>query len=96
MRRDEVLKTGVYTQVHEDLSTEATKQFASAVGFGKKSNIDKEITILIGPEGGLSPQELKLAEKFNFNPVNLGPRILRTETAAITTVSIIQTLFGDI
>lgn len=59
-------------------------------------DIDTEVTILIGPEGGLSHQELKLSEKFNFNPVNLGPRILRTETAAITTVSIIQTLFGDI
>jgi 16S rRNA (uracil1498-N3)-methyltransferase len=60
------------------------------------TNIEKEVTILIGPEGGLSSQEVELAEKFNFNPINLGPRILRTETAAITTISIIQTLFGDI
>ncbi len=59
-------------------------------------NINQELTILIGPEGGFSPDELKLAENFNFNPVNLGPRILRTETAAITTISIIQALYGDI
>ncbi len=59
-------------------------------------NISQEITVLIGPEGGFSNKEITLAENFNFKPINLGPRILRTETAAISTISIMQALFGDI
>ena len=39
LRGDSKRRTGVYTQVHEDSSTESTQQVASAVGFGKKSNV---------------------------------------------------------
>ena len=53
------------------------------------------VTILIGPEGGLSDKEIALAEQKNFIPINLGPRILRTETAALTAISILQAKWGD-
>lgn len=53
------------------------------------------ITLLIGPEGGFSPTELTLATNGGFTPASLGPRILRTETAAITAISIIQYELGD-
>jgi 16S rRNA (uracil1498-N3)-methyltransferase len=53
------------------------------------------ICLLIGPEGGLSAEEIDLATGHNFIPVRLGPRILRTETAALTALSAIQTLWGD-
>jgi len=53
------------------------------------------ITLLIGPEGGLSPGEAQLAQSRGFKPVQLGPRILRTETAALATLSAIQALWGD-
>lgn len=52
------------------------------------------MTLLVGPEGGLSP-ETQLAQSRGFQPVRLGPRILRTETAALATLSAIQALWGD-
>ena len=54
-----------------------------------------EITILIGPEGGLSEDEILLAQKNNFITMRLGPRILRTETAALAALSALQTQLGD-
>lgn len=54
------------------------------------------VTILVGPEGGLSDQEIALAKQNNFIPISLGPRILRTETAALTAISILQSKWGDL
>lgn len=54
------------------------------------------ITLLIGPEGGFSEEEVGLARDVGFIPLGLGPRILRTESAAIVALSILQFLFGDI
>jgi len=51
--------------------------------------------LLIGPEGGLSLAETQLAQSRGFRPVRLGPRILRTETAALAALSAIQALWGD-
>jgi 16S rRNA (uracil1498-N3)-methyltransferase len=53
------------------------------------------MTLLIGPEGGLSTGETQLAQSRGFKPVRLGPRILRTETAALAALSAIQALWGD-
>jgi len=55
----------------------------------------KEITILIGPEGGFTKDELAAATEKEFIAASLGPRILRTETAPITALSIIQYELGD-
>lgn len=54
-----------------------------------------DICLLIGCEGGLSPQEQQLAETCDFKPVRLGARILRTETAAMAALAAMQTLWGD-
>jgi 16S rRNA (uracil1498-N3)-methyltransferase len=51
-----------------------------------------EIALLVGPEGGFSPQEIELTKEYGFLEVNLGPRILRTETAALAAISIITAL----
>ncbi|MCG2633316.1 MAG: 16S rRNA (uracil(1498)-N(3))-methyltransferase [Gammaproteobacteria bacterium] len=53
------------------------------------------VTLLAGPEGGLSQAERTLAQSRGFTPIRLGPRILRTETAALAALAIIQTLWGD-
>jgi len=53
------------------------------------------LVLLIGPEGGFSESEYELADATGFEPVALGPRILRTETAAIAAVAALQVLFGD-
>jgi len=53
------------------------------------------LTILLGPEGGLNPAEIELAKTTGFTAVTLGPRVLRTETAAISALAIAQSLIGD-
>jgi 16S rRNA (uracil1498-N3)-methyltransferase len=54
------------------------------------------IYIMVGPEGGFTEDEVRMAEKKGFIPVKLGQRILRTETAAITLVGILQYTLGDL
>ncbi|CAH0992924.1 Ribosomal RNA small subunit methyltransferase E [Sinobacterium norvegicum] len=54
-----------------------------------------EVALLIGPEGGLSEAEIQLAEQHGFAALTLGPRVLRTETAPLTALSILQYRWGD-
>ncbi len=54
------------------------------------------ITVLIGPEGGLSDIEQETAVRAGFTPVRLGPRILRTETAAVCALTLLQQKLGDL
>lgn len=54
------------------------------------------VILLIGPEGGFSPDEAKMAKQAGFIPVLLGPRVLRTETAAIAGITTVQMLWGDL
>ena len=53
------------------------------------------ITLLIGSEGGLSPEELARAREAGFIGIRLGPRLLRTETAGVAALAAIQALWGD-
>lgn len=53
------------------------------------------VALLIGPEGGLTETEVSVAIDHGFDPFVLGPRVLRTETAPIAALSILQTTFGD-
>ena len=55
----------------------------------------QNIQLLIGAEGGLSQAEIDLATNHGFQSIILGPRILRTETAALVAISAMQTLWGD-
>ncbi|AHE68341.1 RNA methyltransferase, RsmE family [Legionella oakridgensis ATCC 33761 = DSM 21215] len=55
-----------------------------------------DIALLIGPEGGLTKEEIFKAQTMQFKPLSLGPRILRTETAAITALSVLQAVSGDL
>jgi len=54
------------------------------------------VTLLVGPEGGFAADEIAQIENCGYQPVHLGPRILRTETAGLATVSILQYLYGDL
>ena len=53
------------------------------------------LVMLSGPEGGFSPAEARAAEEAGFVPVRLGPRVLRTETAAVAALAAMQALWGD-
>ena len=52
--------------------------------------------IAIGPEGGFAPEELEAFKLSAFSQVGLGPRVLRTETAAIAAIVVLQARFGDL
>jgi 16S rRNA (uracil1498-N3)-methyltransferase len=53
------------------------------------------IVLLVGPEGGLSPREQDDARAAGFTPLRLGPRVLRTETAALAALAAMQATWGD-
>lgn len=55
-----------------------------------------KVCLLIGPEGGFSASEYDDAEVSGFKAVSLGPRVLRTETAAIAAVTVAESLWGDL
>jgi 16S rRNA (uracil1498-N3)-methyltransferase len=54
------------------------------------------VALLIGPEGGLSAVEIDAAERQGFQPLRLGPRVLRAETAPLAALSVVQFLWGDL
>ncbi len=55
-----------------------------------------DVELLIGPEGGLSDTELDLAGRAGYRSLRLGPRVLRTETAAAAAIAVLQALHGDL
>lgn len=57
---------------------------------------DGAVAILAGPEGGFAADEYASALAAGFIPVRLGPRVLRTETAALAALAAMQTLWGDL
>ena len=68
---------------------------AGGLRIGAIKSTDK-LTVLIGPEGGLAPEESEAAVAQGFVGVQLGPRILRTETAAIAALAALQQALGDL
>lgn len=61
----------------------------------ESSKPEGEIALLIGPEGGLSEKEVTAAKNNGFAGIKLGPRVLRTETAPVTVLSVLQYVWGD-
>jgi 16S rRNA (uracil1498-N3)-methyltransferase len=72
------------------LSPEATRRFDEITVTGSA------VTLLIGPEGGLSELEQDTAVRSGFVGARMGPRILRTETAAVCALTLLQQKFGDL
>ncbi|HJV65330.1 MAG TPA: 16S rRNA (uracil(1498)-N(3))-methyltransferase [Geomonas sp.] len=60
------------------------------------SQAPESVAIVVGPEGGLSAREVERAIQSGFTPVTLGRRILRTETAGLAILSILQFYWGDL
>ena len=60
-----------------------------------KIEVNDSIELAIGPEGGFSENELQIAHDQDFISISLGSRILRTETAPVAALAILQHLFGD-
>jgi 16S rRNA (uracil1498-N3)-methyltransferase len=82
-----------------DSELEAVRIVLSPRGTRRMSDIEAPaaaVLVLIGPEGGLAPPEIDAAAQAHFVPVCMGPRILRTETAAICALTLLQHRFGDL
>jgi 16S rRNA (uracil1498-N3)-methyltransferase len=56
----------------------------------------KGVRLLIGPEGGFSDQEIYQTEESGFQTIQMGPRVLRTETAAVAAIAALQAIHGDL
>ena len=54
------------------------------------------VSVLIGPEGGLTDDERRAAQAAGYRPVRMGPRVLRTETAAVVALALLQAQGGDL
>ncbi|HME60147.1 MAG TPA: 16S rRNA (uracil(1498)-N(3))-methyltransferase [Candidatus Binatia bacterium] len=57
---------------------------------------EKSVLLAIGPEGGFAAQEAEAAKSNGFEPIRIGRRILRAETAAVAALSLVQFLWGDL
>lgn len=68
----------------------------SAIALDPAAPRPHSVALLIGPEGGLADYEIAAAQAQNFAPLQLGPRVLRTETAPLAAISILQFLWGDL
>lgn len=55
----------------------------------------QRLALMVGPEGGLTDDEIRIAEAAGFLPAALGPRVLRTETAPVAALAVCQWLWGD-
>lgn len=78
--------------------TDVTSLLLNPVGAKALSELrsDGPIELLIGPEGGLSDPEIEESIRSGFSSVLLGPRVLRTETAGVVALSVLQAMLGDI
>lgn len=56
----------------------------------------QSIAFLTGPEGGFTGSEIEIAREYGFQPITLGPRVLRAETAPTVVLSILQSRWGDL
>lgn len=77
----------------------ATRALLSPAGSLRMAELKREqggVVVLIGPEGGLAESEQQTALNAGFVAVRLGPRVLRTETAAIAALTLLQHQFGDL
>ncbi|MFQ5766559.1 MAG: RsmE family RNA methyltransferase [Acidobacteriota bacterium] len=54
------------------------------------------VRLLVGPEGGLTGAETEMLRRHQFHACRLGPRILRTETAAVAAVALVMARWGDL
>ena len=89
---------GLSSWLAENPQANATRILLNPTGAIKMAELTKpvsQIQLLIGAEGGLSQAEITTATSQGFQSIILGPRILRTETAALTAIASMQILWGD-
>ena len=96
-RIPEVEATTTFPQFLADVPREGTRVLLAPdgdVGF-RELAVAGPVCVLIGPEGGLTPEEREMAIRAGFLAVRFGPRVLRTETAPLAALAALQALYGD-
>ncbi len=86
-------------QLLDGLAPEGSRLLLSPEGGATLADLESvhaSLTVLIGPEGGLSEAERRAARAQGFQALRLGPRVLRTETAAVAALAVLQHRFGDL
>ncbi len=92
------LTAWLQANIHAGIGSVNLRILLNPIGAKQLSALPKttqNVQLLIGAEGGLSQAEINLAASHGFQSIILGPRILRTETAALTAIAAMQTLWGD-
>ena len=88
-----------FDQISEGIKTNSLNLLLHPDNLEESSNLPNEysgdINIFIGPEGGFSQDEALLLKKQNCINIQLGPRVLRTETAPLAIIAILQYKYGD-
>ncbi len=96
---ESIIKLGAFCQKrNEDDLKFMFWELESKIGL-KDMNPEKipsSVSVLIGPEGGFTIEEVETARSHGFQTVGLGPRILRAETAPLVVLSLLQSKWGDI
>jgi 16S rRNA (uracil1498-N3)-methyltransferase len=90
---------GLHDYLRHDNRTSATRLLLSPSGTLRVEELkapNDGISVLIGPEGGLAESEQRAALEAGFVAVRMGPRVLRTETAAVAALTLLQHRFGDL
>lgn len=85
----DVLKISELAQICSEFSLAAYENASLASEKISDCQITESVTIVIGPEGGFSTEEVRMLEEMGYTPVTLGSRILRAETAALYALSVI-------
>lgn len=80
----------------KETDTDLILQPGAPVALSSIASPVTKVCLLIGPEGGFSDKEYEDAAVAGFHAVSIGPRILRTETAAVTAIAVAQSLWGDL
>lgn len=88
-----------YTDWLQNVSKYSLRIILDPEGNQRLTDLDTEVdstALVIGPEGGFSDEELHQAEQHDFLRLRLGPRVLRTETASLVALSLLQGKLGDL
>lgn len=95
IEKPQTLKAWLNDQKGLNLICHPENEMLKTYQFSSKKIVDP-INLLIGPEGGLTDKEVRLSKEKEFQSFNLGPRILRTETAPIVALTLLQYYWGDL
>jgi 16S rRNA (uracil1498-N3)-methyltransferase len=80
----------------EESATSAFPVKQAVLSYANSDQSAKQVSLLVGPEGGIAEEEARAAQAAGWETISLGPRILRAETAALTSVVLTMTSFNEL